>query len=76
MAVTLWILAGMAVLAGAFNLPGPVLEPIGLEGLAHRIQTYAEPSVYLNGLGLSHPDPSLTMALVGLALAVSGILIT
>ena len=76
MTVPLWILAGMAVVAGAFNLPGPVLEPIGLEGLAHRIQTYAEPSVYLNGLGLSHPDPSLTMALVGLALALSGIVIT
>jgi NADH-quinone oxidoreductase subunit L len=76
MTVPLWILAGMATLAGVFNLPGPVLEPFGLEGLAHRIQTYVEPSVYLSGLGLSHPDPSLTMALVGLALAVSGILVT
>ena len=76
MVVPLWILAGMAVLAGVFNLPGPVLEPFGLEGLAHRIQTYAEPSVYLSGLGISHPDPSLTMALVGLALALSGILVT
>ena len=54
MTIPLWILAGMAVLAGTFNLPAPVLEPIGLEGLAHRIQTYAEPSVYLSGLGLSH----------------------
>jgi NADH-quinone oxidoreductase subunit L len=76
MIVPLWILAGMAVLGGVFNLPGPVLKPFGLEGLAHRIQTYAEPSVYLSGLGISHPDPSLTMALVGLALAVSGILVT
>ena len=76
MTVPLWILAGMAVLGGVFNLPGPVLEPFGLEGLAHRIQTYAEPSVYLSGLGISHPDPSLNMALVGLALAVSGILVT
>jgi NADH-quinone oxidoreductase subunit L len=76
MTVPLWILAGMAVLAGAFNLPAPVLEPIGLEGLAHRIQTYAEPSIYLEGIGLSHPDPSLGMALVGLALALGGILIT
>ncbi|HBV25225.1 MAG TPA: NADH-quinone oxidoreductase subunit L, partial [Acidimicrobiaceae bacterium] len=39
MTVPLWILAGMAVAAGAFNLPTPVLEPFGLEGLAHRIQT-------------------------------------
>ncbi len=76
MTVPLWILAGMAVVAGAFNLPSPVLEPFGLEGLAHRIQTYAEPSVYLSGLGLSHPDPSLAMALVGSALAISGILVT
>ena len=35
-----------------------------------------EPSVYLSGLGLSHPEPSLIMALVGLALAVSGIVVT
>ena len=38
MTIPLWILAGMAVLAGAFNLPAPVLELIGPEGLAHRIQ--------------------------------------
>ena len=76
MTVPLWILAGMAVVGGAFNLPGPVLEPFGLEGLAHRVQTYAEPSVYLSGLGLSHPDPSLSMALIGLGLALSGIIVT
>ena len=76
MTVPLWILAGMALVGGAFNLPGPVLKPFGLEGLAHRVQTYAEPSVYLSGLGLSHPDPSLSMALIGLGLALSGIIVT
>ncbi len=78
MTVPLWILAGMAVVAGAFNLPGPVLEPFGLEGLAHRIQTYAEPQIYLNtnALHIIHPDPSLGMALVGLALALTGIAVT
>ena len=78
MTIPLWILAGMAVIAGAFNLPAPVLEPIGLEGLAHRIQTYAEPQIYLNtpNLHIIHPDPSLGMALAGLALALGGILIT
>ncbi len=78
MTVPLWILAGMAVVAGAFNLPAQVLEPIGLEGLAHRIQTYAEPQIYLNtpALHIIHPDPSLAMALVGLALAMGGIAIT
>ncbi|WP_419930658.1 NADH-quinone oxidoreductase subunit L [Candidatus Poriferisodalis sp.] len=73
MTVPLWILAVMAVVAGAFNLPTPVLEIVGLEGLAHLVQTYAEPTHYLNAIGLSHPDPSLWLALVGLALALGGI---
>ena len=76
MTVPLWILAVMAVIAGAFNLPTPVLEFVGLEGLAHLVQTYAEPTHYLNAIGLSHPDPSLWLALVGLALALAGIAIT
>ncbi len=76
MTVPLWILAVMAVGAGAFNLPTPVLEIFGLEGLAHLVQTYAEPTHYLNAVGLSHPDPSLWLALVGLALALTGIAIT
>ena len=76
MTVPLWILAVMAVVAGAFNLPTPVLELFGLEGLAHLVQTYAEPTHYLNAIGLSHPDPSLWLALVGLALALAGIAIT
>ena len=76
MTVPLWILAVMAVIAGAFNLPTPVLEFVGLEGLAHLVQTYAEPTHYLNAVGLSHPDPSLWLALVGLALALTGIAIT
>ena len=76
MTVPLWILAVMAVVAGAFNLPTPVLEFVGLEGLAHLVQTYAEPTHYLNAIGLSHPDPSWQLALVGLALALTGIAIT
>ncbi|WP_428115640.1 NADH-quinone oxidoreductase subunit L [Candidatus Poriferisodalis sp.] len=76
MTVPLWILAVMAVVAGVFNLPSGVLSPFGLEGFAHRVQTYAEPSIYLNAVGLSHPDPSLILALVGLALALAGIAIT
>ena len=75
MTVPLWILAAMAVVAGAFNLPTPVLEVFGLESLAHLVQTYAEPTHYLNAIGLSHPDPSLWLALVGLGLAMAGIAI-
>ncbi|WP_419910022.1 NADH-quinone oxidoreductase subunit L [Candidatus Poriferisodalis sp.] len=75
MTVPLWILAVMAVVAGAFNLPTPVLEVFGLESLAHLVQTYAEPTHYLNAIGLSHPDPSLWLALVGLGLAMAGIAI-
>lgn len=75
MTVPLWILAGLAVVAGFANLPAAVLSPFGLEGLAHRVQTYAEPAVYLEPLGLSHPDPSLSLALIGLALALGGIAI-
>ena len=76
MTVPLWILAVMAVVAGAFNLPTPVLSIFGLDGLAHLVQTYAEPTHYLNAIGLSHPDPSLWLALVGLALALAGIAVT
>ena len=78
MTTPLWILAGMATVAGAFNLPSGVLKPFGLEGLAHRIQTYAEPQIYLNtpALHIIHPKPSLGLALIGLALALGGIAIT
>ena len=76
MTVPLWILAVMAVIAGAFNLPTPVLEWAGLEGLAHLVQTYAEPTHYLNAIGLSHPPPSFWLAVVGLVLALAGIAIT
>ncbi len=75
MTAPLWTLASLAVVAGFANLPAAVLSPFGLEGLAHRIETYVEPSVYLEGLGISHPDPSLSLALIGLALALAGIVI-
>ncbi|WP_419854810.1 NADH-quinone oxidoreductase subunit L [Candidatus Poriferisodalis sp.] len=76
MTVPLWILAVMAVVAGVFNLPTPVMRVFGLEGFAHLVQTYAEPTHYLNAVGLSHPDPSFWLALVGLGLALTGIAIT
>ncbi|WP_419842592.1 NADH-quinone oxidoreductase subunit L [Candidatus Poriferisodalis sp.] len=81
MTVPLWILAAMAVVAGAFNLPTPVLSTFGLDGLAHLVQTYAEPTHYLSamgpdGIGLLHPKPELWLALAGLALALAGIAVT
>ncbi|MCY4516133.1 MAG: NADH-quinone oxidoreductase subunit L [Acidimicrobiaceae bacterium] len=76
MTVPLWILAVMAVVAGAFNLPTPVLELFGLERFAHLVQTYAEPTHYLNAIGLSHPGPEWEMAAAGLVLALAGIAIT
>ncbi|WP_419837471.1 NADH-quinone oxidoreductase subunit L [Candidatus Poriferisodalis sp.] len=76
MTVPLWILAVMAVVAGAFNLPTPVLELFGLERFAHLVQTYVEPTHYLNAIGLSHPGPEWEMAAVGLALALAGIAVT
>ncbi|MCP3934899.1 MAG: NADH-quinone oxidoreductase subunit L [Actinomycetia bacterium] len=74
--IPLIILAAGAVLAGLANLPGPVVEVFGADGFAHRLQTYAEPSNFLGPLGIIHPDPSLVMALVGLALAVGGAVVT
>ena len=76
MTVPLWILAVMAVVAGAFNLPTPVLELFGLERFAHLVQTYAEPTHYLNAIGLSHPGPEWEMAAAGLVLALAGIAVT
>ncbi len=75
MTTPLWILAGLAFVGGVVNLPTAVLSPFGLGGLAHRIETYVEPAVYLEPLGLSHPDPLLWLALTSLALGVAGIVI-
>ena len=80
MTVPLWILAVMAVIAGVFNLPSPVMSLFGLDSLAHLVQTYAEPTHYLGAIGpdasgIIHPKPLLWLALLGLALALGGIAI-
>ncbi|NOX29281.1 MAG: NADH-quinone oxidoreductase subunit L [Actinobacteria bacterium] len=74
--VPLVILAGGAVLGGLANLPSPAADAIGLGGIAHRIETYAEPVNFLAPLGLTVAAPSLAMALIGLGLALSGIGVT
>jgi NADH-quinone oxidoreductase subunit L len=78
MTIPLIILGFMAVVAGFFNVPSGVADAVGLGGLAHQVQNYVEPQIYLNTpvLHIIHPDPSLNMALVGLALALTGILLT
>jgi len=76
MTVPLIILAVGAVLGGLANLPTPVADAIGIGGFAHRLETYAEPIAFLAPLGFTVPDPSLIMALVGLALALGGIGVT
>ncbi len=80
MTVPLWILAVMAIVAGVFNLPTPVMSLFGLDSLAHLVQTYAEPTHYLGAIGpdssgIIHPKPLLWLALLGLALALGGIAI-
>ncbi len=74
--VPLMILAGGAVLGGLANLPTPIADMIGLGGIAHRIETYAEPINFLAPLGFTVAAPSLAMALIGLGLALAGILVT
>jgi len=76
MTIPLIILAVGAVLGGLANLPTPVADAIGIGGFAHRLETYAEPIAFLAPLGFTVPDPSLIMALVGLALALAGIGVT
>jgi len=76
MTIPLIILAVGAVLGGFANLPTPVADAIGIGGFAHRLETYAEPIAFLAPLGFTVPDPSLVMALVGLALALAGLGVT
>jgi NADH-quinone oxidoreductase subunit L len=76
MTIPLIILAGGAMFGGLANLPAPVADKIGLGGIAHRIETYAEPVEFLEPLGFTVAAPSLAMALVGLGLALAGILVT
>ena len=74
MTVPLWCFAGLAIVAGVVNLPAPVLEPFGLEGLAHRIETYAEPIEFLEQFdSFTVADPSLGMAILGTVMALAGI---
>ena len=65
----------MAVAAGHLIFRRQCLNRSGSKvGALH--PNLCEPSIYLQGMGLSHPDPSLNVALVGLVLALSGIAIT
>ena len=76
MTIPLIILAAIGVVAGLANLPGPVAETIGIGGLAHRIETYAEPAELYEGMtGWTVASPSLAMALIGLGLALTGLLL-
>lgn len=74
MSVPLILLAVGAVVAGVFNLPSGVVKVFGADGFAHQVQDYVEP-LYVSGL-VSHPKPSLILALVGLGLALAGIAVT
>jgi NADH-quinone oxidoreductase subunit L len=74
MTIPLILLAIGAVVAGVFNLPSGVVKIFGAEGFAHQVQTYVEPG-YVSSI-VSHPKPSLNLALVGLGLAIAGIVVT
>jgi NADH-quinone oxidoreductase subunit L len=75
MVAPLWILAGLAVLGGLANLPQAAADWIpGFGGLAHRIETWAEPVEFLEQFEtFAVPEPLLWVALAGTALALAGI---
>jgi NADH-quinone oxidoreductase subunit L len=75
MVAPLWILAGLAVVGGLVNLPQPVADVIpGFGGLAHRIETWAEPIEFLERFPtFVVADPLLGVALLGTLLALAGI---
>ena len=76
MTVPLWILAGGAVFGGLANLPSAAADALGIGGIAHRIETWAEPVRFLENFdSFTVPAPSLAMALIGLAFGGAGILI-
>jgi NADH-quinone oxidoreductase subunit L len=67
----LLILAGLAAVAGFLNLPGPLVETLGLpEGWGHRFEEWVEPSGVARFPAISHANPSLTLAIVASALAL------
>jgi NADH-quinone oxidoreductase subunit L len=65
----LWILAGLAVVAGFVNLPGDSIVP---DGWALRFEHFVEPTAaYFPAI--SHPHFSGSTALVSIAIALGGI---
>jgi NADH-quinone oxidoreductase subunit L len=68
----LLILAGLATVTGFLNLPGPLVETLGLPaGWAHRFEDWVEPSGLARFPAISHADPSLTLAVVATGLALA-----
>jgi NADH-quinone oxidoreductase subunit L len=64
-------LAALATTVGFLNLPGPLVETLGLpEGIAHRFEEWVEPSGVATFPAISHASPSLTLALAATLLAV------
>jgi len=67
MTIPLWILAGMAVVAGFLNLP----EALAPEGIALRFEHYVEPTFAFSAI--EHPEFSYPLAGISILLAVTGI---
>jgi NADH-quinone oxidoreductase subunit L len=68
--VPLWILTGIAVVAGVLNIPNFGFVP---DSLAHRFETWVEPSVAFPGV--EHSGFILTVAIMSTILAGSGFLL-
>jgi NADH-quinone oxidoreductase subunit L len=69
--IPLWILAGLAVVVGFLNFPADLGLP---DSLAHRFQTWVEPTVAF--APVVHAEFNPLLALGSLALAGAGILLT
>jgi NADH-quinone oxidoreductase subunit L len=70
--VPLVILAGLATTVGFLNLPGPLVEALGLpSGWGHRFEEWVEPSGLARFPAISHANPSLTLAIVATSLALA-----
>ena len=67
MTIPLWILAGMAVVAGFLNLP----DALAPDGIALRFEHYVEPTFAFSAI--EHPEFSYGLAFVSILLAVTGI---
>jgi NADH-quinone oxidoreductase subunit L len=75
--VPLIILAGMSIVVGFLNMPGPFVETLGLPaGWAHRFEDWVEPAGVAYFPVIGHANPSLSLAIVATALAVvAGLLV-